>query len=268
MKDIAVDNFQEEVILKSHEIPVLVDFWAPWCGPCKVLGPVLEKLEVEQGQSWTLVKINVDENQELAQQFNVQGIPSVKLFANGSVIGEFSGASSRSELIAWLEEHLPAADKAGLREILSAATAWPDQYVIDQLIGFVAENPNNIEAQVALAKHLLFTDALASENLIKDITEDDVEYAEATYVSSLARLCSYKDNVSDNEMANLMQHAANLFTTQDFNGCIELLIEGVVKDKNYDNDLPRLAGIAIFNILGRDHSTTHEFRRRFDMSIY
>lgn len=100
--------FQREVLDKSAQKPVLVDFWAEWCGPCRILGPVLEKLARESKGAWRLVKINTDRQPALSQQYGVRGIPAVKLFRNGQVQAEFTGALPEHAVRRWLDEHLAA----------------------------------------------------------------------------------------------------------------------------------------------------------------
>ncbi len=100
------DNFKKEVIEHSKKVPVVVDFWAVWCGPCRFLGPVLEKLAEEYNGKFILAKLNVDENPESSQKYEVMSIPSVKMFKNGKVIVEFVGAIPESQVRKWLDGNL------------------------------------------------------------------------------------------------------------------------------------------------------------------
>ncbi|MFP4352346.1 MAG: thioredoxin [Puniceicoccaceae bacterium] len=96
----------KDVVHASEKVPVLVDFWAPWCAPCQMLGPVLEKLERKAGGSWKLVKINVDEEPQLARRFGVRGIPAMKLFKSGEVVAELSGYRPEEILESWVQMNL------------------------------------------------------------------------------------------------------------------------------------------------------------------
>ncbi|HLP00392.1 MAG TPA: thioredoxin [Opitutaceae bacterium] len=102
-----VRDFPADVLARSESTPVLVDFWAPWCGPCRMLSPVIEKAAADASGRWTLVTVNVDNNEPLAREYGIQSIPNVKLFHRGKVIAEFVGAKSESGLRDWLDTHLP-----------------------------------------------------------------------------------------------------------------------------------------------------------------
>ena len=109
--DTTLATFERDVIDASLTVPVLVDFWAPWCEPCKTLGPMLEKLEVQDGGRWRLVKVNVDENRELAAHFNTRSIPHVVAFSQGQAVDQFLGVLSEGELREFIARLFPATEE-------------------------------------------------------------------------------------------------------------------------------------------------------------
>ena len=114
-------DFQSDVIEASKTTPVLVDFWAEWCGPCVYLSPTLEKLAEEAGDSWTLLKVNTESQPELAAEYGIRSIPNVKLFVNGEMSGEFIGALPEEEIKRWLESNIP--DQGNVEKIEETMSA-------------------------------------------------------------------------------------------------------------------------------------------------
>lgn len=165
MIDVTIANFETEVIEASQHVPVLVDFWAPWCGPCKSLGPVLEKVEEAYGGRFKLVKINSDDEQQLAGAFGIRSIPTCILMVNGQPVDGFMGAQPEGQIKAFLDKHLPSEEalqaQADAHEAQHLADAGDAPSAQAKLADALAQNPGNDDLRFDYVKLLISHGQLA-----------------------------------------------------------------------------------------------------------
>ncbi len=264
-----VKDFQKDVIEKSFKIPVLVDFWAEWCAPCHMIGPVLERLASENKDNWELVKVDTETNQETAANYGVKGIPNVKLFKNGEVINEFTGALPEPAIGEWLKKSIPGkyADQIEYAKILLEKGNITDARVI--LKNVYSGDVNNYEVKILLAKVLLFEDQKEALRLVKnaDGSLDNLELAQA--ISTLAELLTRDKNpFPESEVKKEYISAIEQIRIQNFDSALEKFINIIRVDRNYDDDGARKICIAIFKYLGEENSITLKYRREFGSALY
>ena len=152
------DDFEKDVIARSYDVPVLVDFWAEWCGPCKVLGPVLERLAQRSAGEWELAKLDTDKHPAIAARYGIRSIPNVKLFVDGEVANEFVGALPERTVEEWLKNAVPSKYRAqleGARQLLLEDRAGEAR---EMLRPVVAAEPENHQAAALLAQALFGSD--------------------------------------------------------------------------------------------------------------
>lgn len=266
-----VEDFQEDVIETSKETPVLVDFWAPWCGPCRQLSPVLESL-AESQEDWNLVKVNVDENGDAAQTYGVRGIPAVKLFVDGEVEAEFTGAKPKRTIENWLDENLPSETKTALEEARTALEDGNHSDAENLLWPILEEDPEHDEAQVLLARALAFKDPTRAQALADDADVADPGLRQVRdAVQTLARLlelAANSDSLPEGDAKNDYRAGIKALSEQDFDSALDHFIDVVRTHRDYDDDGARKACIALFTLLGEQHPVTQKHRRTFDMALY
>lgn len=267
-----VKEFEKEVIQRSRQQPVLVDFWAPWCGPCRTLGPLLEKLANEPSTGWRLAKVNVDEHQAAAQRYGVRGIPAVKLFVDGTVVDEFTGALPEHAIRKWLDEALPSRARKLLDEA-EALMEKGDHESAEPLVREALEDePNDAKAQLLLARLIVFTDPDRAEEVVERAGFAGPPYAQigesVRTVARLLRLHASDDALPEGDEMPLYQEAVEALAQRDFDRALTQFISVIQRNRSYDDDGARKACVALFTLLGAQHPSVTAHRRSFDMSLY
>ena len=265
------NDFERDVIERSRTIPVLADFWAEWCGPCKVLGPVLEKLAREQSDRWALAKLDTEAFPHISARYGIRSIPNVKLFVDGEVVDEFVGALPEPAVVEWLGKAIPSRYRAQLadaRRMLADNGAGP---ALEVLRPIVAEEPDNHEALVLTARAVMQDDAEQAATIVDGVRLGSPHYDEAEAVRAL---CSMFDRVDDpgilpdSPVKGAYLQALRSARAGEFEAALEGLIEVVRKDRRYDDDGARKGCIAIFNLLGDDHELTRRFRSALSRALF
>ncbi len=270
--DVRSDNFDTEVIARSYQVPVVVDFWADWCGPCRVLGPVLERLADESGGSWALVKIDTTRAPDLAQEFGIQGIPAVKAFVDGQVVDEFVGALPEGRIRDWLkgfvvdeaDELVTKGDAARQSDPEVARARYAEALGLREhpaaLLGLAELSPPT-EARALLGRLPVKLDGpLAARKAALELAIEagDVDPAE------LRRRVAANPDDLDARWALAHAHAAR----GDHETALELLLELVRSHRSFRDDGARKAMLAIFDAIGSQTPLVHEYRRKLTNVLF
>ena len=274
IRDVTLADFQQEVLNRSREVPVLVDFWAEWCGPCKTLSPLLERMTDEAGGAFELAKVDVDANQELSAQFLVQSIPTVVAIRNGTEVNRFTGALPEQAIAAFLETVLPT-ELDGMVDQARTALVTGDTAGAEHILRQVLEQkPDHQDAGTSLAA-LLIDHGDVDEALI--VLGRLVPDAEVERLQAAARLRRTSgDDISDLEAAATehpedegaqMDLAAALAAHSEFEPALDRLL-AVVRRKGDRKEDARQAMVDIFGVLGNEHPLTATYRKQLAAALY
>ena len=278
--DVSIEEFETKVLIPAQEVPVVVDFWAPWCEPCKVLKPMLEKLAAEYQGRFLLAMVNSDENPELAQHFGVRSIPSVKVLFQGQLVDEFNGALPESQIREFLDRFaLPPAPGGNLREEAAALVAEGKlEEALAKLVAASQAKPEDQAIQLDAVDVLI---QLGRSDEAKQLLSGEYTQEAARANALRARLALAAGAADTAELeaklaATPADHAVRLdlsraYAAQSrFREAMEAALEVVVRDRFFEEGAGRKALLQLFEALGGSEQyddLIREFRRKMSAAL-
>jgi putative thioredoxin len=265
-----VTDFEQQVLAASREGPVLVDFWAEWCGPCRQLGPILEKIADEDGAGFTLAKVNTDQNPEVSQRYGIRSIPAVKLFADGEVVDEFIGALPEPQVRKWLEKAVPSESKQRVGEAQEAFDAGARDEAKAILEAILQDDAANAAAQALLARCIAFADPKRAQELVKQAARTDTAHVPLSV--AMGDLTDLQETdaskLPDDPSRDAIIGAIASLKGGDVDAALSGFVQAVRLNKRYEDALARRACIALFAVLGDKSDLTKKHRRALEMALF
>ncbi|MCW6028474.1 thioredoxin [Stenotrophomonas sp. SRS1] len=279
--DATTETFETEVLQKSLQTPVLVDFWATWCGPCKTLGPMLEKLAGEYHGAFELAKVDVDKEQQIAAAFQIRSVPTVFLVKGGQIVDGFPGAVPEGQLREFLSQHgvLPleaAPDEATPVE----APPLDPQAQVDVLRAAIAAEPDKEELKLDLALALLQTGATAEATALIDalpanLSTDDravrararLEFASALQEAPAPEVLEARIAANGDDLQARHLRGVQLLLSGQDAAALEQFLDMLRRDRTYDDGRPRKLLIDAFKVI-EDEDLVGQYRRRMASLLF
>ena len=285
--DVDMNNFMAEVVEGSSQQPVIVQFWAPWCGPCKQLGPVLEKVVAAANGKVKMVRVNIDDNQQIAQQLRVQSVPTVYAFVDGQPVDGFTGAQPESAVTQFIEKVSSlggaGADIASMLDAGNAAVETQDFASAMQIFQQVMEaDPDSAEALAGLVRCLTgMKDHQAAREIVDQLTD---EFREKSAVQGAIDALELAERAAEsagdldvaqaavaanpNDLQARQDLAMALFASGDNAGAMAQLLESIRIDRSWNEDAARMQLLEFFKTLGAANPDVMTARRQLSTLLF
>ena len=281
MIDATLSTFERDVIEASMEVPVLVDFWAPWCGPCKALGPLLEKLEREYGGRWKLVNVNSDTNPELASTFNLRSIPYTVAFVDGNAVAQFMGAQPEAYLRAFLDRLIPNPGEMEHRAARDALAKGQTEIAEQYLKNAIALDPANDGARLDMVGILLehsevdagrtqfdLLSAKAEQQSNFETVRARLEAAERAAALPPAEQLAQSIADDPSDLQARLDLAELEIARQSFRPALEQLLEIVRRDRAFRDDIGRVKMLSVFDMAAAEPDLVTEYRSKLSSVLF
>ncbi|HRV96689.1 MAG TPA: tetratricopeptide repeat protein [Anaerolineae bacterium] len=278
--EVTDQTFAADVLEKSKTVPVVVDFWAAWCGPCRMLGPILEDLAVEFDGAFILAKIDVDRNQQYARQFGVQGIPAVKAFKDGRLANEFTGALPEPQVRRFIEGLVPSEAEILTQKAFELEVNNKFAIAEETYRAALAKKSDHYAARVGLGRVLLIQGEIDQGiELLESVPENAPERIAANALLAGAQFQSYatgqtvdelkaKLATDPNDVASHYALASLYATQQQYVLALDEFLEVVRRDRQFEDDGARKAMLALFSLIGEGTDITKSYRQKLANALF
>ncbi|MDZ7662497.1 thioredoxin [Thiohalophilus sp.] len=272
--DVSAQTFQSQVIDASHQVPVLVDFWATWCGPCQSLMPVLEKLATEYQGRFLLARVEIDQQQELATHFGVRSVPTVKLVKNGQIVDEFTGARPEGEIRVLLDKHMEGKADTPMQQAIDRYDAGEREQALQQMQQIILDDKENMQNRVRFAEVLIKEERYDDARQLLDSLS--VDFQMSPEVSALYSKLELAETLSDSDDIETLekrieadpkdsearyQLSARYAAEGRHEDAMQQLLEIVKRDRAYNDDAGRKGLLRMFELLGNQGELVSKYRR-------